>query len=378
MDVLIFGDTQRTPELRHEVPLATLDAFVYAEVDGRRVVAISSMETPRVEALELGIEVRPFEDFGADELRRSGLDYSQFETELARRVARELGVTRAAVPRGFPVGVADRIRSDGIELTVDQKLFDNRRRVKSTHELAGIRRAQKATEAAMSAALDLLRRSQPANGVRTVDGQTLTSELLKERIQTVLLGHGALADEIIASHGAQTAVGHETGSGAIQTDDVILIDLFPVDLESACYADMTRTVAVGRPAEELGEWHELCAQALQLAIARVRPGVNGAEVHREVSEFFADHGHRTGLTKKEGEQLSEGFYHALGHGVGLEAHESPGVGIIGDELVAGDVIAIEPGLYRPDLGGVRLEDLVLVTETGCEVLTDFPYDYQLG
>ena len=377
MNVLIVGDTHRTPELRHEVPIGILDPFVYAEVDGRRVVAINSMEAARIESLGTTLELRSLEEFGADQLRRSGLDVHTFANELTLRIVRGLGVARASVPRGFPLGVADALRADGIELTVDQKLFDDRRRVKSEHEIAGIRRAQKASHAAMTAALDLLRRSEPDNGSRSVEGQPLTCELLKERIQTVLLAHEALANEIIASHGPQTAIGHDGGSGPIGADDVVLIDLFPVDLESACFADMTRTFALGRVTDELHIWHGLCKEALELAVAHVRAGVNGGDIHRQVCALFAEHGYPTTVTKKEGEVLRDGFYHALGHGVGLEAHESPNLGTIGEELVAGDVIAIEPALYRHGFGGVRLEDLMLVTEYGCEQLTDFPYDLEV-
>lgn len=377
MDVLIVGDTFRTPELRHEVPLGILDSFVYAEVDGRRVVAISAGEGPRIEALGTGLEVRPIQEFGADELRRSGLDAHSFENELTRRIVRGLGIVHAAVPRRFPVGAADTLRADWIELTVDQKLFDDRRRVKSASELAGIRRALTASEAAMTVALELLRRSEPHDGARAVDGQPLTCELVKNRVQSVLLAHAAVAEEIIVSHGPQTAIGHDNGSGTIGTHDVVLIDLFPLDLESACFADMTRTFALGEVAEELHAWHRLCKEALDLAVTRIRPGANGGDIHRQVCALFAGHGHMTTVTKKPGEILREGFNHSLGHGVGLEAHESPGLGTMGDDLVAGDVIAIEPGLYREGFGGVRLEDLVLVTQDGCEVLTDFPYELQI-
>lgn len=373
-DVLIVGDTHRTPELRHEVPLGIPDPFVYAEVDGRRVVAIASMEAVRVEALGTGLDVRPTEEFGADELRRSGIDRHAYATELSLRIVRGLGIDRATVPRGFPVAVADALRASGIELSVDQKLFDDRRRAKSGHELAGIRRAQKATDAGMAVARDLLRRADGDNGSLAVDGEPLTSELLKEHIQGTLIAHGAFAPEIIVSHGPQTAIGHEAGSGRIGVDDVVLVDLFPADLESSCFADTTRTFAMGDVSEELRSWHSLCKEALDLATTAIRPGVDGGDVHRLVSEFFAGHGYPTQLTKREGEVLRDGFYHALGHGVGLEAHEPPSLGLIGDDLVPGDVIAVEPGLYRAGFGGVRLEDLLLVTEDGCEVLTDFPYD----
>lgn len=375
--ILIIGDTIRNPELRHEVPLGIPDGFVYAEIDGRRIVAISSMEAMRVEALGTGLEVRPTEEFGADELRRSGLDVHTVARELMVRIVRGLSIDRATVPRGFPLGFADALRAEGVELTVDQKLFDDRRRQKSEHELAGIRRAQKAAEAGVEVARDLLRSAQPANGGLTVDGDPLTCELLKERVQMAFLAHGALAEEMIVSHGPQTAVGHDMGSGAIAANDVVLLDLFPVDLESACFADLTRTFVVGEAPDEIREWHTLCREALELAVAEIRPGVNGGDLHRLVSELFAERGFPTQLTKPEGEVLRDGFYHGLGHGVGLEVHESPALGMIGEELVPGDVIAIEPGLYRHGFGGVRVEDLLLVTEDGYERLTDCPYELEV-
>jgi Xaa-Pro aminopeptidase len=378
VDVLVVGDTLRTPELRHEVPLGIPDAFFYAEREGSRVVVCSSMEAMRVDALGAGLEVRPTEEFGADELRRSGLDPGTYERELALRVVRGLGIERATVPRGFPLGIGDALRAGGVELTVDQGLFDDRRRRKSPHELAGIRRAQKAAEAGMAAARDLLGRATAANGNLEVDGETLTCELVKERVQAAFLAHGALAEEMVVSHGPQTAIGHEMGSGPIAPDDVVLLDLFPVDLQSACFADLTRTFALGEVPDEIREWHALCREALELAAAEVRPGADGGDVHRLVSRFFAEHGFPTQLTKAAGEVLVDGFYHGLGHGVGLEVHESPSLGMVGQELVAGDVITVEPGLYRNGFGGVRVEDLLLVTEDGYELLTDCPYDLELG
>ena len=376
--VLIVGDTIRMPELRHEVPLGIPDFFFYAELDGRRIVVTSAMEAGRVKALGTGLEVHTSEEFGADELRRSGLDSNAYTNELAARITRGLDIEHAAVPRTFPLGIADALRASGVELTVDQKLFDDRRRRKSPHELAGIRRAQRAAEAGMAAGRELLSRAERSNGGLALDGEPLTCELVKEHVQAAFLAHGALAQEMIVSHGVQTAVGHDMGSGPIAADDVVLLDLFPVDLESSCVADITRTFAVGDPPGEFREWYRLCREALDLAAAEVRPGANGGDIHRLVSGFFAERGFPTLLTKPEGEPLLDGFYHGLGHGVGLEVHESPSLGMIGDELVAGDVITIEPGLYRQGFGGVRVEDLLHVTKDGYELLTDCPYDMEVS
>ena len=377
-DLLIVGDTFRTPELRHEVPLGVPDPFVYAERDGRRVVVVGSMEIPRIEGLGTGLDVHATEEFGADEIRRSGVDFHEGARLLTVQIVQGLGIERATVPQGFPLGSAEALRAAGIELTVDQRLFDDRRRRKSGHELAGIRRAQKAAEAGVATARELLARADRANGALTVNGAPLTCELLKERIQATFLAHGALAEEMIVSHGSQTAVGHDMGSGPIGADDVVLLDLFPIDLESSCYADITRTVAVGEVGDDVREWHALCLEAIELSEKEVRPGADGGEIHRLVSRFFADRGFPTQLTKPEGEVLRDGFYHGLGHGVGLQVHESPALGMLGEELVEGDVITIEPGLYRHGVGGVRVEDLLLVTAGGYERLTDCPYDLEIS
>src|ERR1700675_441957 len=153
--VLIVGDTIRTPELRHEVPLGIPDAFFYAEVDGRRIVTTSAMEAARVDGLGIDLEVHTTEEFGADELRRSGIDPHVYRDQLAVRIVRGLGIATATVPQSFPLGIGDALRASGVELAVDQKFFDDRRRRKSTHELTGIRRAQKAAESGVATAREL-------------------------------------------------------------------------------------------------------------------------------------------------------------------------------------------------------------------------------
>jgi Xaa-Pro aminopeptidase len=377
-DVLIVADTRSSPEMRHEVPLVIPDPFLYAEAGGKRHAVVTSYEQTRIEELGLGIEVTPLEELGVDELLRSGLRRYEIAREIYLRACRAFGVSEALVPESFPIGVADHLRAGGVELILDEEHFRDRRRVKSPSELDGIRRAQSAAEAAMSAVREILRSAGRQNGGLVFEGEPLTCELLKSHVDEAFVAHGASADESIVSHGAQTAVGHDMGSGAIGADDVVLLDLFPIDKVSCCYADMTRTFVVGEAPTVIPEYQPLVKEALDRAVALVRPGVDGRDVHQAVCDLFHEHGFPTQLHKAEGEVLEDGFYHGTGHGVGLAVHEAPSLGVIGDELVAGDVITIEPGLYLHGVGGVRLEDLVLVTEDGCEVLTDFPYDLEVG
>jgi Xaa-Pro aminopeptidase len=376
-DALIYGDTIRHAELRHEIPLVIPDPFLYAEVAGGRHVVVASIEGTRLAALGGDVSVHALEEYGYDELVLGGADRAAAMTEVMSRACRSLGLARATVPAEFPLELADRLRADGIELSVDRRLFDARRRVKTDAELAGIRRAQAAAEAGMRAAADLLRRAEPNGNRVLVGGEPLTCERVKDAIRDAVERAGARSGEnFIVAHGAQTALGHDMGSGAIGVGEPVVIDLWPRDPESACFADMTRTFVIGEAPAELRRYHELTRESLTRSLAAVRSGAEGREVHRISCEPYEQAGLPTQLNKTPGQVLEEGFYHSLGHGVGLEVHEAPTLGRAPDELVAGDVVTLEPGCYRPGFGGCRLEDLVLVTEDGAEVLTDFPYDLE--
>jgi Xaa-Pro aminopeptidase len=375
-DVLIHGDTIRTPEARHEVPLAIPDPVLYVERNGDRHVVVGSFEVPRVQELGGVVQAHAPEEFGYDEFLDQGMSRSDAYLQVWLRAAQELGVTNAVVPPSFGVGLADVLRAEGIEVSADRDFFVARRRAKNSAELAGIRQAQQAAEAGMRAGAELLRRAEVRDGAVVLDGEPLTCERIKADVLTAFSAHECGGDELIVSHGAQTAVGHDMGSGPIAADEPIVFDLFPRDRETGCFADMTRTFVVGTPSDELREYHRLVKEALDRSLAAVRPGITGDELMRLVSDLFHEHGYKTPLHKEPGEVLADGFFHSLGHGVGLEVHEAPSLGRNGEALVPGDVVTLEPGLYRSGYGGVRLEDLVLVTEDGCENLTDFPYALQ--
>jgi Xaa-Pro aminopeptidase len=373
-DVLIHGDTVRSPVLRHEVPIGIPDPFLYAERNGVRHIQIPSMEIPRLEELGL-FELHPSEEFGSDDLIAQGLALYEIRDQVAVRAVQSFGITSAVVPETFPLGIADLLRAAGVELTVDRDFFSDRRRVKNAAELAGIRRAQRAAEAGMDAARDLLRRATANGDGLEVDGAPLTVERIKVALAQAFVAGGTTAEDFIVSHGPQSAIGHHMGAGQIRAGEPIVIDLWPRDNESGCYADMTRSFVVGDVPDEIARWHKLVKQALDRAIAEIDDGVDGRSIYDGTCELFEAEDFPTARTKEPGKPLEEGFFHGLGHGVGLDVHEQPGLGLSSsDALRAGDVVTVEPGLYRPGFGGVRLEDLILVTEGGRENLTQYPYD----
>ncbi|HEY3577614.1 MAG TPA: M24 family metallopeptidase [Gaiellaceae bacterium] len=375
--VLIYADSFRSPDMRQAVPLGVPDPFLYAEENGSRHVFASSMEATRLRELGL-FDVHTSEDLGMDELVASGIDSRELEAQLALRAVGSLRLECASVPKDFPVWLADRLRAEGIELAVDQDLFDDRRRAKTEAQLAGMRRAQRAAEAAMDACRELLRRAEIRGDELLLDGEQLTVERVKADMNVAFARHDTTADEYIVAPGAQGAVGHEMGSGPIRPGAPLVVDIFPRDNASAVYTDMTRTFVVGDVPGDVREWHRLVKEALDAAVAEIRAGVEARAVFDLTCEIFEAAGEPTQRTKQPGKPLADGFFHGLGHGVGLEVHEAPSLGRLADKtLVAGDVVTVEPGLYRSGYGGVRLEDIVLVTENGAEVITDYRYDLEL-
>ncbi|HEY6585262.1 MAG TPA: Xaa-Pro peptidase family protein [Gaiellaceae bacterium] len=371
-DVLIYADSIGDASMRNEVPVPVPDPFLYVEKDGERHAVVTSFEVSRLEPA--GIKAHPMEEFGYDDLLAQGLPRYEVLMQVNERAVPQLGVKEARVPTTFPVALADRLRAQGIELTPDREFFSKRRRVKSDVGLAGIRRAQKGTEAAMGAAAEMLRNAQASNGTVMLDGEELTSERIKTRIVEVFNEHNLVSDEMIVAIGGQAASGHDMGSGPIAPGQSVVVDLFPRDRETGYYADMTRTFVVGEIPDELAEYHRLVYEALERSLAAVKGGAEGRDIFELVCDVFHEAGQPTQLSKQPGEVLSNGFFHGLGHGVGLEVHEPPSLSRDPSQLMAGDVVTLEPGLYREGYGGVRLEDLVLVTEDGAENLTNFPYD----
>jgi len=362
----------RCPELRVEVPHSVSDPFLYVEQNGDRYTVIRSLEAARMSEIA-DMKVIPLESLGLDEYVANGLDSDAAMLEIAARACAELRVREAIVPGGFPVELADRLRADGIVLGVDQAVFTARRRSKTARQLEGIRRAQVAAEAGTRAAAELLRAADEVDGVLHLDGTPLTSERLKQAVAVAFLANGATGEDFIVAHGEQTCIGHHMGSGPIRVGEPITVDLWPRDMESGFHTDMTRTFVVGPVSDELADYHRLCLEVHEQVIPAIRPGVTGRELHTIGSEVVEAGGYPTQLSKKPGEVLLDGFFHGLGHGVGLDVHEEPSLDLSGGKLVAGDVVAIEPGCYRQGYGGVRLEDIVLVTDDGAEVLTAYSY-----
>ncbi len=378
MNLLIWGDTDSRPELRHEVPISIGDPFLYLETDGRRVVVTNALEDGRIARDAPDLERLLNEDLGRDELIADGRSPLEIEQELCVRAVERLGIRDAVVPPEFPVGIADRLRAAGVELIPDPGPFTERRRHKTATEMAGIRRATAAGLDALRAAATMLREAEIRGEELWRDGERLTCEAVRARIREVCERAGAPAppDIMVKPMGPDPHIGHDPGSGPLPAHTPIEIDLWPRDEASGCWSDMTRTFVRGEISDAVAEIHALVLNAHEQACAAVKPGIRGVELYGIACDVFEAAGHPTSRTKAAGETLREGFYFGLGHGVGLQVHEAPIIGRSGHRpLIAGDVIAVEPGTLVRSVGSVRVEDLLVVTDQGAESLTGaFPYD----
>ncbi len=374
---LLHDDALRSREVRHEIGEPIMDPITFIEHDGRRIVVASDLEAAIFERREDVVdEFWNLHDLGAEELIADTFfpDHLIY-AELVARSLGKLGVKEVCVPATFQGLVLDYLRDKGVTVDIDAEGWTSRRRRKTPWELEGIERAQRAADTAMLTAARMLRDAERTNDDRLrFEGEILTAELIRIAMEAELLSQGAESQDIIIHTGDTCLRGHDIGMGPIMPDGSCIIDCFPRDLRTGVYADMTRTFVPGEASDELRNLHEDCMEAMEIAFGAIKPGSKNA--YEDVAGFFESKGYPTQRSHQGPDSLMEGFGHSLGHGVGLDVHERPRIGRRADEFQVGDVIAVEPGLYFPGIGGVRLEDTVLVTDTGIEHFTD-PYPYKL-
>jgi Xaa-Pro aminopeptidase len=375
-NLLVIGAPEHDADAYHLSGFLAPDAVICLRVAGKTYLAVSSLEYGRAEKEAPVDELLSLEELGIIRLARELKSGARAYAAAVANLLDELGASNSpvVVPADFGVVYADELRARGATLTPDGKFFDGLRRAKTEGEISDIEKTQNAVEAACAHAVGILEDSEIGDdGTLKWRGETLTSERLRAEIDVELLRRGCAADGTIVAGGPQGADPHERGHGPLKAGESIIVDIFPVDLTTRYYSDMTRTFVKGAPNEGLQEMYDAVLESQEVALSMVSAGVNGRDIHHKVAEVLHKAGYKTNVhDQEEGKPLTEGFFHGTGHGVGLEIHEAPRVSLADEELIPGDVISVEPGVYDPKIGGVRIEDLVVVTEDGCRNLTTFP------
>jgi Xaa-Pro aminopeptidase len=379
--LLVIGAPQYDASAYHLSGFLAPDPVICLRVTGKKYLVVSSMEYGRAQREARTAEVLSFDELRVMELARELKSGGRALAAAAASLLEKLGATNSpvSVPPGLGVIYADELRTRSLKLTPDARLFAELRRAKTEEEISYIEKTQRAVEEACAHTVGVLREADVAeDGALLYRGETLTSERLRSEIDVELLRRGCVADGTITASGVQAADPHERGHGSVKAGETIILDIFPADQATRYYADMTRTFVKGEPGDDLQKMYDAVLESQEAALAMIGPGVNGRDVHRKVSDVLHEGGYKTlQHDQKPGEPLTEGFIHGTGHGVGLELHEAPRVSIADEELVPGDVVTVEPGLYEPGVGGIRIEDLVVVTEDGCRNLTNFPKEFRV-
>ena len=359
-NAFVMYASSRDADMRYLTQFVTSDPFVFfKKVNKAGVIIVSQMETGRA-SRESTASIITRTQAGLLDILKTEKDPWK---ATAKMIAGQVG-KKVLVPPNFPVALAHAL-GEFCTVAVDSGTVASIRETKSRDEIKAMKHVQKITETAMGVAVSLIRSSTIKKGILHSDGKPLTSEMIKFSMHSLLLEHGCTAVDSIVSCGEDTAVPHMTGTGPLKADEPIVIDLFPCEEKTGYYADMTRTVVKGEPSNEIRDMYTALREAKQLGISQVLAGASGSDIYQSVVDFFKDHGY---------ESDTRGFIHNLGHGVGLQVHELPTVGPAGKELKAGSVITVEPGLYYPGIGGVRLEDIGEVTKKGFNNFTKFPED----
>jgi len=363
----MVADSEHDANMLYAVGMFVPDPFIFLRTRGRDYIALSDLEIDRARKQAPHCRVLSFSQYQR-KLQRDGVSRPGL-ADVVAALLRERGIRRAVVPREFPCGLAAELQRYRVRLNPRTGSFFPERERKSAAEVNKVSAALLMAEIGMAEGMRVLQAARIGKGRRLMyHNVPLTSEKLRAVIDCAILQAGGLASHTIVAGGEQGCDPHEAGHGPLHAHEPIILDIFPRSQQTGYFGDITRTVVRGRASEAVRKLYDTVLQGQKLAFEKMRPGVPTAQVHRTVAEFFAQQGYRTG---RRGGRM-EGFFHGTGHGLGLELHEAPRVGpnSVG-QLQPGHVVTVEPGLYYPELGGVRLEDVALVTQARPRNLTRF-------
>jgi Xaa-Pro aminopeptidase len=368
---VIIAASESDSNLYYATRFIAPDPFIFLSIKGERILVMSDLEMDRARSTATVDRVLSFSEV---ERRVKSRGNGQPETaDIVHAVLQEHEIRHLVVPRTFPYAYAARLLELGYQIDTGKEPFFEQRAIKTDEEVRHIEAAQRATEEAVAAAHAALRTAQVKDGLLWLDGEPLTSERVKTLINVKLMERDCVAQHTIVAGGDQACDPHHEGSGPLPADRSVIFDVFPRSSRTRYFADMSRTVVKGRPPVELTRLYQAVKGAQEEAIEKIRDGADGAKIHQGICDRFEAAGYKTGLVNGR----MQGYFHGTGHGVGLDIHEAPRISRTGSLLQEGHIVTVEPGLYYPGLGAVRIEDMVQVTRDGCRNLTNYPKTFEL-
>src|SRR5213593_1978990 len=362
---LIVAASETDPDMLYATKFWAPDPFIFLQRHGKRTLVLSDLEIVRGRKQADADEFVMFSEVET-EVQGKSKKAPAYEKVLARFLKKR-GVRSATVPANFPLRYAEELAANKIRVRATNGFFWPEREAKSKKEIKMMGHALRITEKGLKRAIEVLKQSKPGSGKRLHwRGKTLTSEILRAEIDSAILRAGGVPTNTIVAGGDQACDPHERGFGPLQANSLIILDIFPRDAKTGYWGDMTRTVVRGRANDAQRKLWETVKEGQELALREIRAGIDGMKMHKAIQALFRKRGYPTEVRKGK----NVGFFHGTGHGLGLEIHEYPRLQKV--TLKDRQVLTVEPGLYYPGLGGVRHEDVVVVTTTGCKILSRFP------
>ncbi len=363
---LIIAGSETDANMYYASRFIAPDPFVYFQIRGKKYLLMSDLEVDRAKEEAKVNKVISTSKLAADFRKKKGCRAGYLD--LIEYFAKTHKATSLTVPGNFPLEYADLLRKRGLSITPKPDPFFEERTVKSPIEVKFIEKAIRNVEVAVKLAISTLKKSVIRRGKLYFRGEQLTSESLRKIINVSLMENDCIGAHSIVACGEQAVDPHNEGSGPLYANQSIIMDIFPRDSNSRYFADFTRTVVRGKASKKLKKMFRAVKEGQEIGFKMIKEGMDGSKVHKAINDRFLELGFKTGV--KNGRM--QGFFHGTGHGLGLDIHEEPRVSISPDILKAGHVVTVEPGLYYAGIGGIRLEDVVVVTKTGCRNLTKFP------
>lgn len=362
----LYDNSEKNADLYYATRFRAPDPFIYFERGGRSFVVMNDLEIDRARReakVDRVLSINPYVDRAAKRMKVPG------QVDVIHEILKEQRVKRLVVPQNAPFALMEALRKKGYRVEPGSNPFFPERFAKTADERRLILSSQRVVLAAMGLARDVLRSSRIKGRRLVFRGKALTSESLRRMIDVFLFERGFVAEGTIVSCGRHALDPHDVGAGPLAPHQAIIVDIFPHSQKTGYFGDATRTFCRGRASGKLKKMYATVKEGQALGIRLIRPGINGRKIHEAIHAFFASRGYVTG--EKDGRR--QGFFHGTGHSIGLEIHEEPARITYRDYVLrAGNVMSCEPGLYYPGIGGVRIEDLISVTRSGCDVLGHFP------
>jgi Xaa-Pro aminopeptidase len=365
-DILLIACSETDSNIYYATKFLAPDNFIFLRAHGKTFLLMSDLEVDRARAQSSVDQVLSYSEY-EERTKKGGIDRPE-TADVVHTLLEEQGVEDLTVPANFPLEYGDALRARGYKLSIKKEPFFEERAIKTPEEVAAIRKTQIAVEEAVDEAFDLLRRSEIKDGLLYLNGKVLTSEAVRAHLHLCLMEKGCIAQHTIIACGVDACDPHNEGAGPLRANEPIIFDVFPRSSESRYFADMSRTVVKGRPTDAMKRLYDTVLEGQELGIRRVKSGASGKTIHEEIVQLFEKKGYHTG---KVGGRM-QGFFHGTGHGVGIDIHEPPRISRADWTLKEGEVVTVEPGLYYPEIGAVRIEDMVLVEKEGCRNLTTYP------